>query len=863
MYDKGADNTVATCGTALTKAHVKELHKYCEHIVLFRDGDRAGISATKRDIDICLEEGLKVSICQLKDGMDPDDFARETPNPKEWVFQHAQDALLWHTEIIIKEFERDNYQYEVTNIEDTLANTITELENQKIEIQYLKGEEKKQASKTNKELEAQITALKKEADKQIKLIERIDPYYKNQGVDKIVKSLVLIKNEIQLKEYVKQLAKVLEIPTKTLQTRVDDVRAEAFERAKKTKDKKQKPPGFPEGADLEQFFRDDYCEVGNEYYFRKNDQFIKGTNFKITALYHIKGRKENKRLCEVENAQNFKSIIDFDSEAFVNWALFRKSLIQSGNYHFKGNTNTNHFALIANKANNEFESAKELQTMGWNSKGFFAFANGSYWKGVFQATNQYGIMKLEGVDDDQQDDGYSEKIEYYYSPAFSVMHKHNQKGDDPYENDRKFVYKVAAITLDQWMLQMLKVFKKKGMIGIVFNFAALFRDIFMKNFKFFPLLGGFGEKGSGKSAFGEALQGFFFYDDKPLELNTTTVAAITRRLARITNTVTFLDEYNNGLDDKIMQALKGVWGGLGREKGLATADQRTVTDVINQAVYYAGQYIPTQDDNALQTRTIIELFAEPKQKYSAEAKEELNNLIDMTSKGISSLVFDIIVHRKFFKDNLVSMYNDVVRDIKSALKNEEYTERIADNLSVLMITYRILVHKINFPFTWEEFRNYSLELIISNSNSIADSNGLTEFWQTLQFLFEKNVIREEEHFKITKPVSFTYEQKKKEKETWRNPERAKRVLFLRLNMVHQFYAEAISHRKNAEIVGENDIRNYFKSRGYYIGHTSQKFKNNTYSCYAFDYEQMQLKFIITLHENKEITPKNGDDDIPF
>ena len=240
---------------------------------------------------------------------------------------------------------------------------------------------------------------------------------------------------------------------------------------------------------------------------------------------------------------------------------FKRQLIRLGYFIFKSGANTAHFDLVAEKILREFNTALELQNLGWNSKGFYAFANGVYWQGKFQNVNNYGIIYLEGVDQDEADE-YNEKVDYYYSPAFSVMHRKNQDGDDPYENDRKFVYKKANITLNDWMLNMMTVFKEKAQIGIVFNLAACFRDLYLKSYDYFPLLGGFGEKDSGKSGFGKILQNFFFYQEEPLELNQATLVGLNRRLSRTTNTVTFLDEFTNKLDEKIMQALKGALAAL-------------------------------------------------------------------------------------------------------------------------------------------------------------------------------------------------------------------------------------------------------------------------------------------------------------
>jgi DNA primase len=85
MHRAGCTNTVATCGTALTADHCKQLKKHCKTVILMRDGDDAGMKAAKKDFELLMAHGFLVKIFQLTDGQDPDDFVREHMymNPNE------------------------------------------------------------------------------------------------------------------------------------------------------------------------------------------------------------------------------------------------------------------------------------------------------------------------------------------------------------------------------------------------------------------------------------------------------------------------------------------------------------------------------------------------------------------------------------------------------------------------------------------------------------------------------------------------------------------------------------------------------------------------------------------------------------
>lgn len=845
MHNKGCSETVATCGTALGNIQIKQLKRFCEHVILFRDGDAAGVKASLRDLDMLLPHNIKVSIVPLPEKEDPDSWARGQIDMRKVILENMQDAVLWKSNLLVKGIKRSNYELDIANIEKKYTKIIEDFGSEIIrDTKKLKGVDLIEARDANSELQAKIKEAKKEKTIAINNVALIDPNKKAAAIDDIIKTLMCIKGEIKRNEYIKIIAKIFSVPPPVIKNQIAEIQKQANDKlAVKASQTVTNDMGLPKGANQEQFLKDRFCIVGNQYHFQNSSGFFPGTQFAIQALFHIKGKKENKRLCELTNTNNQKQLVDLESDSFVSFGDFKKQLVRLGYYIFLSGSNTTHFDLLSQKILKEFTTALELQTMGWNTKGFFAFANGVYWNDKFQLVNKYGIMHLEGVDTDEADE-YNEKVEYYYSPAYSVMHKKNQDGDDPYENDRKFIYKQSPITLLQWQEAMLKVFPDKGSIGILFNFATLFRDLFLKNYDFFPLLGGFGEKDSGKSGFGKVLQNFFFYGLEPLELNQATLVGFNRRLSRTTNTNVFLDEYHDRLDERIFQAMKGAWNGLGREKGMATNDKRTIYDKVNSAIYYAGQYLPTRDDNSLATRTICLQF--PSKNYTPEEKDAYNQLMAWTAQGLSSLVVEVLKSRTYFESNLPRINKEVTRELKDALTDVDYQERIFGNYSVLLITYKLLEGKLTFPFTYESIFEQCIDGIIENSENIQDSNGLTEFWNVIEWLHEHKYITEGQQFKIDKPLKVQYQGAKKQTLIHENTGQNE-ILFLRLNTVHQDYVKEVTKRDGMQSIGETTLRNYFKSRGYYIGPIkSKRFEDKASSCYAFDYTKMKRGNILNI-----------------
>ncbi len=70
----GVTNVVATLGTSLTSGHVRILRRYAKRVVLVFDSDVAGMAAANRALDVCLAEGVDISLAFVGEGKDPCDF---------------------------------------------------------------------------------------------------------------------------------------------------------------------------------------------------------------------------------------------------------------------------------------------------------------------------------------------------------------------------------------------------------------------------------------------------------------------------------------------------------------------------------------------------------------------------------------------------------------------------------------------------------------------------------------------------------------------------------------------------------------------------------------------------------------------
>ena len=74
LHRAGIGEGLATCGTALTREHARNLRRRTKTIVLLFDGDSAGEKAMEKALEVLLPEGLRVRAALLPDKQDPDDY---------------------------------------------------------------------------------------------------------------------------------------------------------------------------------------------------------------------------------------------------------------------------------------------------------------------------------------------------------------------------------------------------------------------------------------------------------------------------------------------------------------------------------------------------------------------------------------------------------------------------------------------------------------------------------------------------------------------------------------------------------------------------------------------------------------------
>lgn len=109
MSQNSVTNVVATSGTALTEDQIRLIKRYTKNVTLLYDGDKAGIKATFKAVNLLLEQGLHVKTLLFPDNEDPDSFARKHTQDefKDFIKTNAQNFIIYKTNLLLAEAQND------------------------------------------------------------------------------------------------------------------------------------------------------------------------------------------------------------------------------------------------------------------------------------------------------------------------------------------------------------------------------------------------------------------------------------------------------------------------------------------------------------------------------------------------------------------------------------------------------------------------------------------------------------------------------------------------------------------------------------------------------------------------------------
>ncbi len=125
LHQQGVENVVASSGTSLTPGQVRLISRFTQNVTLLYDGDKAGIKAALRGVDILLEQDMNVRCVLLPDDDDPDSYLQKVGADAftDYLNSQPRDFMLFKAELLLEDAGQDlaSRSSVIQNISDSLA----------------------------------------------------------------------------------------------------------------------------------------------------------------------------------------------------------------------------------------------------------------------------------------------------------------------------------------------------------------------------------------------------------------------------------------------------------------------------------------------------------------------------------------------------------------------------------------------------------------------------------------------------------------------------------------------------------------------------------------------------------------------
>ena len=601
-----------------------------------------------------------------------------------------------------------------------------------------------------------------------------------------------------------------------------------------------------------------FMEENGKYWFQRIGNY--GSNFILKPLFHVESVSKPKRIFSIINEYGIAHQIELDQKDLISLQSFKLKVEGLGNFLWK----TDEISLTQLKAYmyDNTKSCKELEQLGWQAQGFWAWCNGIFYNNVFYPIDEMGVVELP---DDMGN---------YYLPALSTFYKRDK---DIYESERRFVFRPESQTsLRDFSKMMTDVFGDNAIVLILFYINTLFRDIIVKKTNNFPLLNLFGLKGTGKSELYHTILQAFGHHPMAPNINSSSKASLGDHVAQYSNALCAIDEYKNSLEFEKIEFLKGLYNSTGRTRMNMDKDKKKETTKADVGIIIAGQEMPTADI-ALFSRLLYTTFT--KTEHTPEETKKYEQLKETAANGFTNITHEILSLRDNFKENYDKGYETAMELLSGEMENIQYIEdRILKNWLMILAGYIAIADKISVCFTQNQIVTLFAQCIEKQNSQVQSGNEISVFWDTVEYIFKETFIKNEIDFKIVQREKLKTN-KYPDTIEWAPP---KNILLMdpgRIFPLYRKHAKQITEQvlplqslefyvKNSkEYLGMVDsvkfkvenpdtgkMENYDQTKDF-VTNTAPIHKYKVTRALAFDYDKLQQNGI-----NMHISETNDDDD---
>ena len=527
----GIENTVAPCGTAVTENQIRMIKKLTSKVTLCMDGDIAGRKAISRLIPVLIAEGLSVTVCQLPEGADPDDYTRKylTDNPNETLETILSDQLL---EKSLQPFFIDGFSMMV--------------------LEKMDGDEADRVSGV-REIAQTISKISDHALKHV-YTERLTKESKMKPA--IIKSLMQEHEAKNIKVLNSEYAEYI-FPDKLT----------------------TKPEDLIPLVKTYQIFQSDNKIYAQSNFDEAPFHFKLISNFSIDIVQHMFDEKFPTKLIRICNVKNEERIFDTAANTLNTPQRFSDELSNQGNFIWDGDQKQ--LKKLTSFLFDQMGIGRKIEVLGWNPEGFYCWNNVAVIPGEKNIDiDKNGIFHYNG--------------HTYYVPSANDIYRNNhnkyqaqkrislKKAGVPME---EYLGQLLKVHGDFALVGMLFAFASAHQ-DIVVDVAQSFPIYFLYGP---PSTGKDQLFACLKSMFGISTS-----DVINLENNQSTGKAKIRKFAEFANMMVHLSEFTNANKEND-GLIKGLWDRTGYTRGTLDSAVSTETIPILSSALMTGNETPINE----------------------------------------------------------------------------------------------------------------------------------------------------------------------------------------------------------------------------------------------------------------------------
>ena len=618
------------------------------------------------------------------------------------------------------------------------------------------------------------------------------------GVASELAPLLLKREEGERMGHIDQLAKI--IPPKKV-----------WNAAMKQADRKQTREVNEQGYTKEQVAMIDeyrFCEKNNGYCMQRDLEggYRVVSNFVLQPLFHIESTVNAKRLYRMTNNKGLVQDLEIPQKDMVSLAAFQTRVESAGNFIFEGSNSD--LMTIKRYLYEHTKTCKEVEQLGWQREGFWAWSNG-----ILDEQNEFRTLDDLGT--------VEVRKQWYYLPALSSFYKADTQ---LFQFERRFIHTGSSANLHTLASKMLTVYGDNAVVGIGFYLTTLFRDFIFRRFNSFPILNIFGQKGTGKTEMAITLLKLFGNHGDGLNMTNSTLPAMADHVSHCRNALVHIDEYKNSVEYDKIEFLKGLYDGTGRSRMNMDRDKKKEMTPVDCGIILTGQERTTAD-NALFSRVIYLTVSQT--VFSAEQNAAYEDLKKYEKQGLTCITNELLAQREYVLANYEKQLANTKEELRQATDTRHIEGRILQNWTMVLAMLRTLDGRITLPFDYNKALSVFVNGMERQNGEVKSSNEIANFWVAVETMLTNGDIETNYDLKLYFGKSDVKCYKgsgvSRQEVCYSQP---LDVVYLSTSRVFKLYAKLMKGTKDnkSSIIDEGSLRHYLTAQDEYMGECVKQFR---------------------------------------